>query len=60
VISVEFARDARRRLEDAGIDLLYREVPIGHGVDPSTLPLLRAWLEETLELAAEARYSGPP
>jgi phospholipase/carboxylesterase len=55
VISVEFARDARRRLEAAGIDLLYREVAVGHGVDPSTLPLLRAWLEETVELAATAR-----
>ncbi len=44
VISVEFARSARQRLEAAGNRLLYRESPVGHGIDPAVLPDLRAWL----------------
>jgi phospholipase/carboxylesterase len=44
VISVEFSREARRRLEQAGANVLYRESPIGHGVDPNFLPVLRSWL----------------
>ena len=51
VISVEFARDARRRLEPADVDLLYREAPIGHSVDPSMLAPLSGWLAETVEAA---------
>ena len=35
VISVEFARSARQRLEAAGNRLLYRESPVGHGIDPA-------------------------
>lgn len=52
VISVEFARQARQRLEAAGNRLLYRESPVGHGIDPSVLPDLRAWLRAAIELAA--------
>ena len=44
VISVDFGRSARRRLEAAGNRLLYRESPVGHGIDPGVLPDLRAWL----------------
>jgi phospholipase/carboxylesterase len=44
VISVEFGRDARRRLEHAGAHVLYRESPIFHGVDPHFLPVLSSWL----------------
>jgi phospholipase/carboxylesterase len=51
VISVEFARLARQRLEAAGNRLLYRESPVGHGIDPALLPDLRAWLAATVELA---------
>jgi phospholipase/carboxylesterase len=54
IISVDFARDARRRLEAAGVDLLYRETPLGHSVDPETLPALREWLERTVASASEA------
>jgi phospholipase/carboxylesterase len=54
VIPVDFARDARRRLEAAGVDLLYREAPVGHSVDPASLPVLRAWLAETVTTAAAA------
>jgi phospholipase/carboxylesterase len=45
VIGVEFGREARQRLEAAGLDVSYRESPIGHGVDPTHLPELAAWLE---------------
>ena len=54
VIPVEFAREARRRLEAAGVRLLYREAPIGHSVDPSLLLELRAWLAETVAAAEQA------
>ncbi|MDQ3719870.1 MAG: phospholipase [Actinomycetota bacterium] len=35
VIGVEWGRDARERLEQAGADVLYREYPMAHSVDPS-------------------------
>lgn len=44
VISVEFGRDARSRLESAGADVLYREAPVMHGIDPSFIPVLQDWL----------------
>ena len=48
VISVEFGRDARRRLEDAGADVTYWESPLPHTIDPAILPDLRRWLESTI------------
>jgi hypothetical protein len=38
---VEFARRARTVLEAAGAELLYRELPIEHWIDPAVLPELR-------------------
>jgi phospholipase/carboxylesterase len=32
--------------------LLYRESPVGHGVDPAVLPDLREWLRAAVDLAA--------
>ena len=46
VIGVEFARDARARLEAAGLPLLYREFPGGHHVDPRLLTGLADWLAQ--------------
>jgi phospholipase/carboxylesterase len=46
VISVEFARDARTRLEDAGLAVTYHEHGGGHHLDPRTLPLMTAWVAE--------------
>jgi phospholipase/carboxylesterase len=40
VIGVEFARDARSRLEAAGADVTYHESPIGHQIDPRFLATL--------------------
>ena len=44
VISVEFARDARARLDAAGARVLYRESPMPHTIDPAFLPDLQEWL----------------
>ncbi len=45
VISVEFARDARARLEAAGLELDYHEHGGGHHIDPRTVPAMRAWFD---------------
>jgi phospholipase/carboxylesterase len=45
VISVDFARDARRRLEAAHADLTYQETPMGHQIDPRFLATLPGWVE---------------
>jgi phospholipase/carboxylesterase len=44
VISVEFSRLARGRLEAAGLDVLYRESVMGHSIDPAFVAELRPWL----------------
>ena len=48
VIPVEFGRDARRRLQEAGVEPLYREYPYPHAVDPRFLVELRPWIAEAL------------
>jgi phospholipase/carboxylesterase len=48
VIGIEWGQDARRRLDAAGADVLYRESPIGHSIDPRFVPELRDWLAATL------------
>ena len=49
VIRVEFAREARRRLEAAGLDVLYRESPMFHSIDPVFLHVLQNWLRARTE-----------
>ncbi len=44
VISVDFARAARARLEAAGLAVEYREHGGGHQLDPRTLALMTAWV----------------
>jgi phospholipase/carboxylesterase len=44
IISVEFGRAARRTLEAAGAEPLYREYPLDHTLDPSFLGEVRGWL----------------
>ncbi len=48
VISVDFARDARQRLEAAGADVVYQESPIGHQIDPRFLATLPDWIEKVV------------
>ena len=46
VISVEWSRRAKQRLEQAGADVLYREYPLPHAVDPGYLSELSTWLSD--------------
>jgi phospholipase/carboxylesterase len=41
VIPVQWGRAARDTLEGAGAEVIYRESPIGHWIDPDVIPLLR-------------------
>ncbi|HET7044249.1 MAG TPA: hypothetical protein VFI37_05315 [Gaiellaceae bacterium] len=44
VIGVEWGRQAKERLEQAGAEVLYRESPVDHTIDPHFLLELRDWL----------------
>jgi phospholipase/carboxylesterase len=44
VISVEWSRRAKEQLEQAGADVLYREYPLAHSIDPRYLSELSSWL----------------
>jgi phospholipase/carboxylesterase len=48
VIQVDWSRRARALLEGAGADVVYRESPLPHAIDPRLLAELRPWLAETL------------
>ena len=48
VISVEFGRAAKKLLEEAGADLLYREYPLPHAIDPGFARELAAWIDRAL------------
>ncbi len=48
VISVEFSRRARELLEAAGGEVLFREYPLPHAVDPGFLAELAPWLASKL------------
>lgn len=46
VIDVEFARRSRAMLEEAGCEVLYRESPMAHTIDPAFVTDVRGWLAE--------------
>ena len=48
VISVEFARDAKARLEQAGCTVTYKESPMDHTIDPGFLSQARAVVQNAL------------
>jgi phospholipase/carboxylesterase len=48
VIGVEWGRRARSLLEQAAGDVLYRESPLPHAIDPRFVIDLRAWLVEAV------------
>ena len=54
VIGVEWGRDARDRLVEAGGDVVYRESPVPHTVDPRVVPDLRAWLTAAIARSSPA------
>jgi phospholipase/carboxylesterase len=49
IISVDFGRDAHRRLEAEGADVLYRESPMYHSIDPQFLESLAPWIGGIVE-----------
>ena len=49
VIPVDWSREARTTLEQAGANVLYRESPLPHTIDPRILPELRSFVERALE-----------
>jgi phospholipase/carboxylesterase len=44
VIGVEFGREARDRLTEAGADVTYREAPMPHAIDPGFMRELPDWV----------------
>ena len=48
VIGIEWGRDARSRLTEAGAEISYRESPMPHAIDPAWLEECRAWLEKVV------------
>jgi phospholipase/carboxylesterase len=46
VIPVDFAHDARDRLEAAGANVLFRESAMAHTIDPRVIPDLQEWVTE--------------
>jgi phospholipase/carboxylesterase len=48
VIGIEWGHDARDRLSAAGAEVLYRESPMPHAVDPGFIPELRDWVAGTV------------
>ena len=44
MIPVEFGRAAAERVRAAGADLLWRETPVPHTIDPRVLPELQAFV----------------
>jgi phospholipase/carboxylesterase len=44
VIGVEWGRRAKALLEEAGADVLYRETPMFHQIDPDFIREIAAWL----------------
>ncbi|MCW2963492.1 MAG: phospholipase/Carboxylesterase [Actinomycetia bacterium] len=46
VIGVDWGRQAKEILEQAGADVLYREYPLPHTIDPGFLQTLAQWLRD--------------
>ena len=50
VIGVEWGRRARDLLTQAGAEVVYREYPLPHAIDPRFLAELEPWLAAALQL----------
>jgi phospholipase/carboxylesterase len=57
VITVDFGREARDRLVEAGAEVTYRESPMAHTIDPRFLSELTGWLGQTVESGAAEQSS---
>ena len=49
VIPVDSSREARRVLEEAGANVLYREAPLPHTIDPTIIPELQAFVAAAID-----------
>jgi phospholipase/carboxylesterase len=49
VIPVEFGREARDVMAEAGASVLYREAPLPHTIDPAVIPELRMLVREATD-----------
>jgi phospholipase/carboxylesterase len=58
VIGVEWSRQARVALEAAGAEVVYREYPLPHAVEPGFLRELAPWAEAAIARAS-SRTRGP-
>ena len=58
VIGVEWGRRAKELLERAGAEVVYRESPLPHAVDPVFLAELRPWLREALRSSSRSAGAG--
>jgi predicted esterase len=48
VIGVEWGRQAREVLEAAGAEVLYRESPMYHQIDPDFVLEVSAWIQRVI------------
>jgi len=48
VIGVEWGRQAREVLEAAGAEVLYRETPMYHQIDPDFVDEVAGWLQRVI------------
>ena len=53
IIPVEFAHRTLAMLEAAGAEVLYRESPMQHAIDPDFVAELRPWLSAALESSVQ-------
>ena len=49
IIPADYSREARSLLESAGANVLYREYPLPHTIDPGFVPELQAFVAAALE-----------
>lgn len=55
VIPIEYGRNARDQLQELGVDLEYREYPMGHHVTPASMTDIQRWLAERLDTGSDWR-----
>jgi phospholipase/carboxylesterase len=51
IIGVEWGRQAKALLEEAGAEPIYREYPLPHTIEPRFLVELRPWISDALSVA---------
>jgi phospholipase/carboxylesterase len=55
VIPVEWSRKTKEQLERAGAEVLYRESPMPHSVDPSFIEQLQPWVGDVIRAETTTR-----